>query len=349
MSTTTDRPYLRIATEEAWAPAELLDLYRRHLADGTIEDIGFRSLMGHFLGSTHPQPREVADRLQAAAEVRIADMDAAGIDHQVLAVTSPGTQVLDADEGTRIARLANDRLAELVREHPTRFSALAVVSFEDVDAAIAELRRAVTELGLKGLILNDHIRGAYLDDPRFDPLLAVVEELDVPIYLHPNTPPDRMIAPYREAGLDGAVLGFAASAGLHTLRIITSGIFDRFPRLRLVVGHLGEGLPFFLNRIDHMHGKAVRSGRYAQLEPLQKPVSEYFHSHIWLTTSGMPWPPAILFTREVVGTDRVMYAMDYPYQFDAAEVAAQDALPIGDAEKADFFEHIARRVFALDF
>jgi 5-carboxyvanillate decarboxylase len=344
-----DRPYLRIATEEAWAPPELIDLYRRHLSQNTIDDIGFASLMGYFLGSDHPQPQAVVARLHAAADVRLADMDASGIDHQVLALTAPGTQVLDADEGTHIARLANDRLSDLVRSHPTRFSALAAVSYENVDGAVAELRRAVTDLGLRGLILNDHIRGSYIDDPRFAPLLATLEELDVPLYLHPNTPPNAMIRPYHEAGLDGAVLGFGASAGLHLLRIVTAGIFDRHPRLRLVVGHLGEGLPFWLNRIDHMHGKQVRSGRYERIKPLQKPPSEYFRSHIWLTTSGMPWAPAIMFTREVVGADRVMYAMDYPYQFDAAEVAAQDALPIRADEKADFFENIARRVFALDF
>jgi 5-carboxyvanillate decarboxylase len=344
-----DRPYLRIATEEAWAPPELIDLYRRHLSQNTIDDIGFGSLMGYFLGSDHPQPQAVVARLHAAADVRLADMDASGIDHQVLAVTAPGTQVLDADEGAHIARLANDRLAELVRSHPTRFSALAAVSYENVDGAVAELRRAVTDLGLRGLILNDHIRGSYIDDPRFAPLLATLEELDVPLYLHPNTPPNAMIGPYHEAGLDGAVLGFGASAGLHLLRIVTAGIFDRHPRLRLVVGHLGEGLPFWLNRIDHMHGKQVQSGRYERIKALQKPPSEYFRSHIWLTTSGMPWAPAIMFTREVVGADRVMYAMDYPYQFDAAEVAAQDALPISESAKADFFENIARRVFALTF
>lgn len=349
MTSTPERPHLRIATEEAWAPTELIDLYRRHLSENTIDDIGFGSLMGYFLGSTHPQPQAVVARLQAAAEERLADMDSAGIDHQVLAVTAPGTQVLDAAEGARIARLANDRLGEITRAHPSRLSALAVVSFEDVDAAAVELRRAVTELGLKGLILNDHIRGSFIDAPRFAPLLSVLEELDVPLYLHPNTPPNSMIAPYYDAGLDGAVLGFGASAGLHLLRIVTSGVFDRHPRLRVVVGHLGEGLPFWLHRIDHMHGKQVRSGRYEQIKPLRKPVSEYFRSHIWLTTSGMPWAPAIMFTRDVVGADRVMYAMDYPYQFDAAEVAAQEALPISAAEKADFFEHIARRVFALDF
>lgn len=346
---TPARPYLRIATEEAWAPTELIELYRRHLADGTIADIGFGSLMGYFLGSEHPQPREVAARLHASADVRLADMDAAGIDHQVLALTAPGTQVLDAGEGARIARLANDRLAEIVRAHPRRFSALAAVSFDDVDGAVAELRRAIGELGLKGLILNDHIHGGYIDDPRYEPLLAALEELDAPLYLHPNTPPDRMIGPYRDAGLDGAVLGFGASAGLHLLRIVTSGVLDRHPRLRVVVGHLGEGLPFWLHRIDHMHGKQVRSGRYPQIQPLAHPVSEYFRSRIWFTTSGMPWAPAILFTRDVVGADRVMYAMDYPYQFDAAEVQAQEDLPLSPEEKKEFFEGIARRVFALDF
>jgi len=343
------RTYLRIATEEAWAPPELIALYRRHLSEGTIADIGFGSLMGYFLGSDHPQPKAVADRLHAAADRRLADMDAAGIDHQVLAVTAPGTQVLDAEEGARIARLANDRLSEMCRAHPTRFSALAAVSYEDVGGAVLELRRAVRELGLKGLILNDHIRGSYIDDPRFAPLLAELEDLDVPLYLHPNTPPDAMIAPYLEAGLDGAVHGFGASAGLHLLRMITSGLFDRHPRLRLVVGHLGEGLPFWLHRIDHMHAKQVASGRYERIRPLRQAPSEYFRSHIWLTTSGMPWAPAIMFTRDVIGADRVMYAMDYPYQFDSAEVAAQEALPISPAEKAEFFELIARRVFALDF
>lgn len=343
------RPHLRIATEEAWAPPEVIALYRRHLADGTIDDIGFSSLMGYFLGSAHPQPQSVVARLQDAADQRIADMDATGIDHQVLALTAPGTQVLDAEEGIGVARLANDRLSGIVHANPTRFSALAAVSFEDVDAAVLELRRAVTELGLKGLILNDHIRGGYIDDPRFAPLLAELEALDVPLYLHPNTPPDSMISPYREAGLDGAVHGFGASAGLHLLRMITSGMLDRHPDLRIVVGHLGEGLPFWLHRIDHMHGKQVASGRYEAIKPLAQAPSAYFSSRIWLTTSGMPWGPAIMFTRDVIGADRVMYAMDYPYQFDIAEVEAQEALPISPDEKADFFERTARKVFGLTF
>jgi len=342
-------PYLRIATEEAWAPPEAIALYRDHLASRDLDDIGFNSLMGYFLNSPHPQPRAVVERLQDAAERRISDMDATGIDHQVLALTSPGTQVLPPEEAVTLAEIANARLGEICRTRPERFSGLGTVSFTDAATDVAELRRAVGEHGLKGLMLNDHVRGDHLDHPRFAPLLRELEDLDVPLYLHPGTPPNAMIAPYREAGLDGAILGFGASAGLHLLRIITSGVFDRHPRLRLVVGHLGEALPFWLHRIDHMHAKQVASGRYEAIKPLAQRPSEYFRSHIWLTTSGMPWEPAILFTREVTGPDRVMYAMDYPYQFEADEVTAQDALPISDAEKADFFEHTARRVFNLTF
>lgn len=352
MTSTTpsaDRPYLRIATEEAYAPPEMISLWREHLANDTIDDIGFTSLVGYFLNSPHPQPQAVVERLQDAGERRIADMDAAGIDHQVMALTAPGTQVLNADEGQRIARLANDKMAQAVAAHPTRLSALAAVSYEDPTAAVAELQRAVGELNLKGLILNSHIRGQYIDHPKFEPIVAAVADLDVPIYLHPTTPPNRMIEPFREAGLDGAVFGFGVETGLHLLRMITSGLFDRYPNLRVVVGHLGEALPFWLSRIDYMHAKQVAAKRYEATPPLRQQPSEYFKTNIWITTSGMNWEPAITFTRDVTGPDRVMYAMDYPYQYEADEVTAMDQLPLSDAEKKAFFEDIAREVFKLDF
>src|SRR5690625_5270499 len=137
-----DRPYLRIATEDSYAPPDMISLWRDHLANDTIDDIGFTSLVGYVLNSPHPQPQAVVERLQDAGERRIADMDAAGIDHQVMALTAPGTQVLNADEGQRIARLANDKMAQAVAAHPTRLSALAAVSYEDPTAAVAELQRA---------------------------------------------------------------------------------------------------------------------------------------------------------------------------------------------------------------
>lgn len=340
------RPYLRIATEEAYAPEELFVEYRRLLREDRV-DTGFRSLMGYFLTSEHPQPRSVIERITNLGDRRIADMDSAGIDHQILSLTSPGTQVLDAGLAREMATLANDRIADAVRAHPDRFSGLAAVGFEDAPSAVAELDRAIGTLGLKGLIANSHVKGTYLDAPQYVPILERAAELDVPVYLHPQTLPDDAIRPYFEAGLDGAVWGFAAETGLHLLRMITSGLFDRIPNLRVVVGHLGEGLPYWLHRIDHMHAKQVASGRYAAIKPLQQAPSEYLRTHIWLTTSGMPWEPAITFARRVIGADRVMYAMDYPYQYEHDEVAEMESLPYSDSERAAFFQTIAERVFRL--
>ena len=338
--------YLRIATEEAFAPPEMLDRYRALLRDGA-GGRGFSSLWGFYLGSTAPRPRAVVRKLTDLGAERLADMDATGIDHQVLALTSPGTQVFDAAEARSMATLANDVAAQAVRDHPDRFSALAAVALQDPASAVAELGRAVTRLGLRGLIVNSHVQGRYLDDPEFWPVLEAAEALDVPVYLHPNSPSDRMIEPLHEAGLDGAIFGFGVETGMHLLRIITSGVFDRFPRLRLVVGHLGEALPFWLPRIDHFHAAQVASGRYPAMKALQLRPSDYLRRNVWFTTSGMAWTPGILFVRDVVGPDRVLYAMDYPYQCVADEVREQDALPIGADGRKAFFETTARTLFAL--
>jgi 5-carboxyvanillate decarboxylase len=338
--------YRRIATEEAFAPAELLDCYRRMLRDGH-GDKGFESLWGFYLASTAERPRAVVRRLADLGAERIADMDAAGIDHQVLALTAPGTNVLDPATARSMATLANDVAAQAVRDHPARFTALAAVAWQDPDSAVAELERAVSRLGMCGVIANSHVQGTYLDDQRFWPVLEAAERLDVPVYLHPNTPNDRMVEPLYEAGLDGAIYGFAVETGMHLLRIITSGVFDRFPRLRLVVGHLGEALPFWLPRIDHFHAAQVASGRYPAMKALQLRPSDYLRRNVWYTTSGMAWQPCIMFVRDVVGADRVLYAMDYPYQYVADEVRHQDELPLDDVEKREFFEGIAIRLFHL--
>ncbi|OZD18194.1 amidohydrolase [Rhodococcus sp. 06-156-3C] len=340
--------YRRIATEEAYAPTELFDLYRRMLDSGTCKDRGFVSLMGFYLNSASPKPVAVRRRLQSLGDERLADMDATGIDHQILSLTSPGTNVFDAATAREIAILTNDRLAQACRDYPDRFSALAALPMQDPAAAVRELDRAVNDLGLRGIIANSHIGGSYLDDPMYRPIFEAAESLGVPIYLHPNTPNNEMIGPLHEAGIDGAIFGFGVETGMHLLRIITSGLFDRYPNLKLVVGHLGEALPYWLARIDYMHAAQVAAGRYDAIRPLERKPSEYFRHNIWLTTSGMPWQPAILFAREVVGADRVMYAMDYPYQFVPDEVKTQDALPISQSEKRAFFESIAVDVFGLN-
>jgi 5-carboxyvanillate decarboxylase len=336
----------RIATEEAFAPPELLELYRRLLHDGG-GDKGFQSLWGFYLGSTAERPRAVVRRLADLGAERIADMDAAGIDHQVLALTSPGTNVLDPATARSMATLANDMAAQAVRDHPDRFTALAAAALQDPDAAVAELERAVTRLGMCGLIANSHVQGSYLDDQRFWPVLEAAERLDVPVYLHPNTPNDRMVEPLFEAGLDGAIFGFGVETGMHLLRIIFSGVFDRFPRLRLVVGHLGEALPFWLPRIDHFHAAQVTSGRYPAVKALELRPSDYLRRNVWYTTSGMAWQPGIMFVRDVVGPDRVLYAMDYPYQYVPDEVRVQDELPLDAVAMREFYEGIATRLFHL--
>jgi 5-carboxyvanillate decarboxylase len=284
---TPEPGHLRIATEEAFAPPEMLEQYRRLLERGG-GDTGFQSLWGHYLHSGADRPVSVRRRLQDLGAERLADMETAGVDHQVLALTSPGTQVFDAATAHAIAIHANDVAAQAVRDHPERFSALAAVAFQDPPRAAAELRRAVEELGLKGLILNSHIDGQYIDAPKFSPVLEAAEALDVPIYLHPNTPSDRMIGPLREAGLDGAIYGFAVETGMHLLRMITSGIFDRFPRLRVVVGHLGEALPFWLPRLDYMHAGQVAFGRYESVGPLELEISSASTSGVQVTRSLDP-------------------------------------------------------------
>ena len=148
-------------------------------------------------------------------------------------------------------------------------------------------------------------------------------------------------------GLDGAVYGFAVETGLHLLRIIVAGVFDRFPKLRIAVGHLGEGLPFFLFRIDYMHRSMVVSERYPGAKPLKKKPSDYLKENVWVTTSGMQWAPAILFCQQVLGVDRVMYALDYPYQFVPEEVKVTDELPISAADREKLYRGNAERVFKL--
>jgi 5-carboxyvanillate decarboxylase len=347
LSTGGQQGYLRIATEEAFAPPEMLELYRREVARNPADEPGFMSLWGFFIGSTDPYPSNVVARLQDLGERRLQDMDASGIDRQVIFLTAPGVQIFDAPTANSLAELSNDRLADAVHRHPDRFTGLAAVAPQDPPAAARELERAVRTLGLKGAVINSHTKGEYLDDPKFWVIFEAAEALGVPIYLHPRNPSPKMIEPMRECGLDSAIFGFGVETGLHTLRIITAGVFDRFPGLRLVIGHLGEALPFWLYRIDHMHGAAVRSGRHPRLKKLQKRTSDYLRENIWITSSGMAWEPAILFTQQVLGVDRVLYAMDYPYQFVPAEVAATDALPISGPDKRKLFQENAERVFGI--
>ena len=347
LKTGGDRGYLRIATEEAFATREQIDCYLRMVKDGTA-DRGVTSLWGFYARSPSERATTILERLLDLGARRIAHMDETGIDRAVLALTAPGAQpLLDASEARGLARRANDYLAENVAAHKDRYIGMTTVAPQDPQWSAGEIVRGARELLFKGVQINSHTQGQYLDHPKFDPIFRALADTGQPLYIHPSSPPDSMIGPMLEAGLDGAVFGFGVEVGLHLLRLITSGIFDRYPDLQIMVGHMGEALPFWVYRIDYMHQATVRSKRYPFMKPLRKTILEYLRSNVLITTSGMAWAPAILFTQQVVGEDRVMYAMDYPYQFHADEVRTHDDLDIPLATKKKLMQTNAERWFRL--
>jgi 2,3-dihydroxybenzoate decarboxylase len=338
--------YKRIATEEAWCPSEMIGHWKAVL-DGPDPDPGFVSLIGFYMTSQAERPKHIMRCLTDLGDQRIRHMDEAGLDRQVIALTSPGVQVMDADSAADFAIVCNDELAEGCRNHPDRFSGMVAIAPHKPAAAAKEIARGIGELGLTGVIVNSHTHGEYLSDQKFWEILEAAEAADTPIYLHPNTPPADMIRPYLEAGLDGAIWGFAAETGLHALRMITAGVFDRFPKLQVILGHTGEALPFWSYRLDYMHQATVRSKRYDVVQPLQRKVSDYLKENFHYTNSGVGWEPAIKFVQSIVGTDRVMYAMDYPYQHSIEEVHTLDAMDMAPEIKKAFFQTNAETLFKL--
>jgi 5-carboxyvanillate decarboxylase len=337
--------YLRIATEEAFITPAVLQAYKRLIADG-FDDPGFVSLWGFYSGSPSKRATSIVERLQDLGARRLADMDATGIDKAVVALTAPGAHVFAAAEAKALAADANDRLAGACRRHPDRFIGMTAIAPQDPEWSAKEIERGAA-LGFKAVIHNGHVGGEYTDDEKYWPIFEAAEALDTPVYLHPQGPSKRLIAPLLERGLDGALFGFGVDTGLHLLRLIVTGLFDRFPKLKLVVGHGGEALPYWLYRLDYMHAASIRSGRYEFMKSLQLPISGYFKRNIYVTFSGLPWEAAIQYCKSTLGADRIMYAMDYPYQYEPQEVAVQDAMTMSAADKKAFFQTNAERVFGL--
>jgi 2,3-dihydroxybenzoate decarboxylase len=347
LKTGGDRGYLRIATEEAFATREQIDAYLRMVKDGTA-DKGVTSLWGFYARSPSERATTILERLLDLGSQRLRHMDETGIDKAVLALTAPGAQPLtDLGEARGLAQRANDYLAENVAAHKDRYIGMTTVAPQDPTWSASEIVRGARELNFKGVQINSHTQGEYLDHPKFDPIFRALADTGQPLYIHPSSPPDAMIGPMLEGGLDGAIFGFGVEVGLHLLRLITSGIFDRYPDLQIMVGHMGEALPFWIYRIDYMHQATVRSKRYPFMKPLKKTILEYLRSNVLITTSGVAWAPAILFTQQVVGEGRVMYAMDYPYQFHADEVRTHDNLDIPLATKQKLMQTNAERWFRL--
>ena len=285
-------------------------------------------------------------RLYDRGPLRLKQMDAANIDFQILSLFDPGVQELaDIRTAVDLARRANDDLAETVRETPTRFGGFATLATQDPAAAAAELERAVTDLGLVGGLINGHSRGRYLDDPAYEPLFGTAERLGAPIYLHPTTPHpavmDAWFAPYVDDGLHLASWGFAAEAGTHVLRLIYSGLFDKFPRLQMIIGHLGEMLPFAAYRIDRYYGL----GGSGSGHPLQRLPSEYLRTNFYVTTSGNFCAPAFACTLEVMGADRVMFSVDYPMDDNKAGADFVSSYPMDDDTRRKISHGNALRLF----
>jgi len=273
---------------------------------------------------------------------RLAVMDANGVDVHLLSLTTPGVQMFEPDKAVALARLANDRLIEAVRRHPTRFAGLASFAPQDVAAATKEMERAINVLKLNGFLVNSHTGNGYLDEPRFWPILEAAEALGAPLYIHPRAPSDGMAAPFRDYRMEGSIWGYGVEVGTHAVRLMLSGVLDRFPRLRIVLGHMGEALPFWLWRLDYMAAPGSRAALRNQLKP-----SEYMQRNFAITTSGLEDPLVLRFCMDKVGLDRVMWAIDYPYQPTAPAVAFLDSAPLSEHERTQIGSRNAERIFRI--
>lgn len=326
----------RIAVEEAWSFAEHQDAMAA-LASGNWPNLDAQLL--------NPRGSRGSDRISTRLrdiDARLAEMDRLGIDMQILSLTSPGVQLFRTDQATALATLANDRLADIVRARPDRFAALASFAPQDPAAAAREMERAVTRLGFSGFIVNSHTDNDYLDQPRFMPILEAAAALQRPIYLHPRCPSDGMAAPFRDNRLQSAIWGYAIETGTHAMRLILSGVFDRLPDLRIVIGHMGENIPFHLWRSDHWYERR-RDAYGSKLRP-----SEVMKRNIFITTSGVEHGPALRYAIDVLGSDRVLWAIDYPYEEMAPSVGFMNMAPLSLEERRAVFHRNAERVFHLD-
>ena len=261
-----------------------------------------------------PNPMELVKEI---GDVRLKSMDETGITVQVLSNTGPGPDLVPGADGVAMAREMNDYLAEACARHPDRFAGFAVLPMQSPEACAAELRRCVKELGFLGALVNGTTEGRFLDHPSYDDLLAEAVALDVPVYIHPHIPP----APVREAYYSGleegasrviatAAWGWHSETAIHVLRMVLAGTLDKHPKLKIIIGHMGEMLPMMLDRIDKVSA--------LDIDHLQRPISRAILDQVWITTSGIFTEPPFLNALQTFGIDRIMFSVDYPYAPNAA-------------------------------
>ena len=282
---------------------------------------------------------ELGRRLADLGELRIAEMDAAGIDMQVISHVEPATQNFEPAEAVRLAIAANDLLHQAIGAHPGRFAGFAALPTPDPAAAVRELERAVTGLGFKGAMVHGLTRGAFLDEKPFWPILDAAQRLEVPIYLHPATPhPDVIDAYY--AGFPSMVRvghGFTSEMSAAAIRLVLSEVFDTFPRLQIILGHLGEALPFLMPRVD----------RYVSRQMKGRTFRETIRRNFHFTTGGKFTHTALQCTIEEIGIERLMFAVDWPFHSNQDGASFIEAAPIGDDAKAMIFAGNARALLRI--
>ena len=296
-----------------------------------------------FVWAQTTKRNELAD----LGDARLADMDAAGITVQVLSVAGPGADLVPGQPGIDLARAYNDALAEACARHPARYRGFAHLPLLTPEAAADELQRTVKELGFHGVLVNGATDGRFLDDPAFEPILARAEALDLPIYLHPGIPTQAVRNAYYD-GLPGnfsfsmalSTWGWHADTAIHTLRLVLSGALDRHPGLKIVIGHMGEALPFMLDRID------ATTAAEAKVR-LKRSVRQTILDQVWITTSGfftmVPFMAALM----SFGVDRIMFSVDYPFASNARARAFLDELPVSPADRAKIAHGNADRLLRL--
>jgi predicted TIM-barrel fold metal-dependent hydrolase len=277
--------------------------------------------------------------------IRLKDMDANGIDLQVISHTALDLS-FPASEDVRLAREANNQLAAAVAAHPQRFAGFAALPMTEPEAAVSELERAVRSLGFKGAMINGTTNGRFLDDPAFLPILERAVALNVPIYIHPAPPPVAVREAYY-SGFDPAVnnvlatggWGWHNETGIHALRLILAGVFDRLPTLQIIIGHMGEMLPFMLARIDKRLTPVAKN--------LQRSISEYFQQNFYITISGFFSDPLLLLALQTIGSDRIIFSVDYPYSSNEQGRAFLENASISLADKEKISHLNAERLLKL--
>lgn len=333
------KKYRLVATEEAFLTPQQAASFRSMAATEWHDpDVNmWRSFL-----SNEPLIRRLLDFDQE----RLAIMDQFGVDMHVLSLTAPGVQLLDADAATKMAAEANDLLADTVKKHPTRYAGLASFAPQDPKSAAKEIQRAMTDLKLHGLIVNSHTNGEYLDDPKFWPIFEAATALDAAIYIHPrNLPQHADDILQATLNLDGAIWGFQVETGLHAMRLIVGGVFDKFPNLKIVLGHMGEAVPYWLYRIDYMYDVYTSRGRDAH--KIKRKPSEYVKDNFLITSSGVNDHNVLKYCHSALGPDNIMFAIDYPYQETEGAARFMQTAPLPEPDVEKIAHGNAERIFHI--